>query len=435
MKRRTFLKLAGAAAAAPFIIPSRVLGQNAPSNRLNVGAIGAWNQWNGHRDYVLGDPRLQLTWICDVDAEHVKFNVDKIEQRYAKDKASGSFKGVKTSDDYRELLVDKDVDIVWVCTPDHWHALASTGVAQAGKHLYVEKPLARTEAEGRSIVNAVQRAGVVAQVGCQQRSGWEFQRMIALTRNGALGKIRSVTVGLPGGGGDRGIKEIKEEPIPEGFNWQMWLGPAPDVPYSRKRTHWDWRWNYSYGGGNLTDWINHHYDIAQLAVGVNEEAPVAIRNAWAEFDDCPIYNTAVKYAFEVHYAGGKVIHVGSDYRGGITIVGENGTIWANRGEFEGSDPAFRNMELPSDGYVLPGGDITVSDHRRNFINAIFDRITPRAPVRQAYYTALAAHLANAAFRAGVSDLKWDTVAGNTDSSEANRYMAANYRGPWTLPNV
>jgi predicted dehydrogenase len=380
-----------------------------------------------------------------VDPEHVKFNVDKIEQRYGKDRASGVYKGVKTTDDYRELLADRDLDIIWVCTPDHWHALASIGVAQTGRHLYVEKPLARTEAEGRAIVNAVQRAGIVAQVGCQQRSGWEFQRMIALVQNGVLGKIRVAKVGLPGGGGNRSVKVVKEEAVPEGFNWQMWLGPAPDVPYMRMRTHWDWRWNYSYGGGQLTDWINHHYDNAQQALGLSEQAPVAIRNAQAEFEPSPIYDTATSYSFAAHYAGGEVIEVGSrpvfrtetgENQGGVYIEGENGWIWANRGQLESSRPEWKNMALPSDGYLLPGGDVELRDHRRNFIDAIFNRTTPRAPVRQAYYTALVAHLANAAFRAGIGELQWDPVARRvTNSDDANRFMAANYRGPWTLPNA
>jgi predicted dehydrogenase len=436
MKRRTFLRLAGVA-AVPFIIPTRVFGQTAPSRRLNVGSIGSGNQWRGHCDFVLGNPNLQLTWICDVDAEHTKQNVDKIQDRYAKDSGMSSYKGVKTTDDYRELLADKDLDIVWICTPDHWHALPAILAAQSGKHIYVEKPLARTVAEGRAMVNAVQRSGVVCQVGCQQRSGWEFQRAITLTQNGALGKIKTVRVGLPGGGGDRGIKQIVAEPIPDGFNYQMWLGPTPDVPYMKKRIHWDWRWNYNYGGGQLTDWINHHYDIAQLALGVSEQAPVAIKNAQAEFGDSPLYDTASKYSFEAHYANGQVIEVSSsgcfNGRGGVYIEGEKGWIWTDRGRIEYSSPALQNMALASDGYTFLGKS---SDHRQNFIDAIMNGTTSRAPIRHAYFTALAAHLANAAFRAGISELKWDPATERvTNSADAERFMAPNYRGPWTLPNA
>ncbi|MDR2463720.1 MAG: Gfo/Idh/MocA family oxidoreductase [Verrucomicrobiales bacterium] len=436
MKRRTFLRLAGAA-AAPFIIPSRVLGRNAPSSRLNVGFIGAGGISGGHRDFVLQQDNLQITWICDVDANHRNAALKQAADKYAGRDGASSYNGVKSTDDLREVIADRDVDIIWNCTPDHWHALSAVLAAQAGKHVYTEKPLARTVSEGRAMVSAVRRAGVVCQVGCQQRSSWEFQRAIALARNGALGTIRSVRVGLPGGGGNRGLKKIDARPAPPELNYEMWLGPALALPYMKERVHFDWRWNYCFGGGILTDWINHHYDIAQVALGVNKEAPLTVSGMKAELPDCPVYDTPTHYSFTVHYANGKVIEVSSrgafNGRPGVYLEGDKGWVWVNRGTIEHSSPALQSLPLPSDGFVMPGKK---DSHRQNFINAIFRNLTPRGPVVDAYYTALVGHLANAAFRAGVSEVKWDAEAERvTNAADAERFMSANYRAPWVLPNV
>jgi predicted dehydrogenase len=370
-----------------------------------------------------------MTWICDVDSNRVKKALDQANDIYAKRDGVTTYTGIKTTDDFRNVLADPDLDVVWVCTPDHWHALCVTHAARAGKHIYTEKPLARTIEEGRAMVQAVERSGVVAQVGSQQRSDSGFQRAISLARNGTLGKIQSIQVGLPGGAG--GSAPWTQQEVPPELNYDMWLGPAPYVPYVSQRVHYEWRWNYDYAGGQVADWINHHYDIAQFAAGVNGQAPIAIRKSWAEMGTNPLFNTANKYFFEAHYTGGEVIQVSSTFRGGVRIEGDKGWVIVDRGGMEYSSPSLQNLVLPSDGFVMPGGKV---DHRSNFIESILSRTTPRSPVRDSYYIAMVAHLANASFRANISELLWDPVAEKvTNSTEAQRFLAANYRGPWSLP--
>lgn len=431
LNRRSFLRLAGGAAALPTILTSKVFGQNAPSNRLNVGFIGCGGITPGHRGFVLNNPALQMLWLCDVDSNRANDCKNNAEEVYSRKADSGTYKGVKTSGDFREVIADPDVDIVFVCTPDHWHALPVIAAAQAGKHIYTEKPLARTIEEGRAMVNAIKRAGITCQVGAQQRSGGEFQRAIALVRNGMLGKVQQIKVGLPGGGPPGEPVSAAPQEVPKELDYDFWLGPAPGVPYIKQRVHYQWRWNFDYAGGQVADWINHHYDIAQIAAGVNGQSPVAIRNASAEFTKSPIYTTATRYTFEVHYAGGEVIEVSSTNPGGITIIGEKGTVSVDRGRINYSTPELKNATLPSNGFVMWGGK---NDHQNNFVESIKAHTAPRTPATDAYHTAVVAHLANAAFRAGISELLWDPVKERvTNSADAERFLTANYRGPWTLP--
>ncbi|MDR1304600.1 MAG: Gfo/Idh/MocA family oxidoreductase, partial [Verrucomicrobiales bacterium] len=414
---------------------SRLFGQSnaAPSRRLNVAAIGTGSQWGGHRNYILGQKNLQLTWVCDVDAGRRKSNVDTVSAAYAKRDDVSAYNGVRQTGDFREALADPDVDVVWICTPDHWHALTLIAAAQAGKHIYVEKPLSRAVAEGRAMVRAVRRAGVVCQVGCQQRSSRECRRAVALARMGVLGDIKTVRVGLPGGGGNRNLTWAPSAP-PADLDFQMWLGPTPDVPYMPQRVHYEWRWNYAYAGGQLTDWINHHYDMAQLMYGVSEVAPVAIHNASASFGNSAVYDTATEYSFAVEYPGNKIIEVSNRYWGGVEMIGSEGWIKVTRGGIEHSSQALKSLVVPAGAYDVPGR--AADGHQQNFIDAILNGLTPRAPILHAHYTALPAHLANAAFRAGVDELRWDAGTERvTNSDEAQRLLACDYRAPWALADA
>ncbi|PTY06924.1 hypothetical protein DB347_10005 [Opitutaceae bacterium EW11] len=436
MKRRSFLRLLGGAAAvsvAPTIIKAQTLGRGgkAPSGKLNVGFIGAGGISHGHMQYVLGEPDLQLRWVCDVN-KHVAANtVAMAEKRYADSRGEPTFKGIKHTGEFREVMADPDVDIIFNCTPDHWHALVLTAAADAGKDIYSEKPLSRTPAEGVAMVEAVRRSGIVCQIGSQQRSSGEFQRAIALARNGALGRIKRVVVGLPPGGGIPDFVSPEPQPIPPELDYDRWIGPSPYLPYLKERLDWNWRWRYEFAGGQLTDWINHHYDIAQLALGVNEEVPVAIKNISAEFHHHPIYNTAIRYSLEAHFAGGQLIEVSSGNPMGVRIEGEDGWVYVDRGVIEHSSPALRAMPLPTQGFSMGGGAVA---HRKNFFDCVATRGTPRSPIAQAHTTAMAAHLANAAMRAGLSEIRWDPAAQRVvNAPDAERFLVCNYRSPWHLP--
>lgn len=420
-------------ASLPNIIRAQSAGADGsrPSGRLNVGFIGAGGISRGHMSHVLGDPKLQLLWICDVDRLALEEAHGNATRRYAEQSASGSYRGIKTTADFREVIADPDVDVIFNCVPDHWHALPLIYAAQAGKDIYSEKPLSRTPPEGRAMVAAVERSGIVCQIGSQQRSSREFQRAIALARNGALGKIRRVQVGLPGYGGVSEKISPAGQAVPPTLDYERWVGPAPFLPYVKERLHWNWRWHYAFAGGQLTDWINHHFDVAQLAHGVSDEVPVAIRGASAEFHQNPIYNTAIRFAFEAHYAGGQVIEVSSANRLGVRIEGDDGWVFVDRGTIEHSSNSLRSIPLPAQGFAMDGGK---TDHRANFFNCIKTRTTPRSPIQQAHNTAMAAHLANAALRSGHAELRWDNQAGRViGAPDAEAFLTCNYRAPWALP--
>jgi len=435
MKRRSFLKLLAASSASlafPSIVRAETLGLNgkiAPSNRIALGYIGLGSQGGSHFNSDLSNPQFQTNGICDLDAVRVKKALDSLQTAYADRIGAGSYKGCFTTDDFRELIARPDIDAVWISVPDHWHALPLIHAARAGKDIYAEKPLCLTIPEGQAMVRAVEESGVVCQIGSQQRSGSNFQRAVQLVRNGYLGKITSVQVGLPGGGGRQMKAPLAPQQVPEGFNYNMWLGPAPDAPYYKERCHYEFRWIYDYSGGQLTDWIGHHFDIAGWAMGVNQTGPVAIKNAQATFNPNPLYNTATAYSFEAHYANGVMIEISSKNRGGIRIEGENGSFWMDRGKNEFSNPEWATIKFPTSGFHLEP-----VDHTQNFIDCVKSRKTPICPINEALRTATVAHLGNAAFRTGRSELKWDPDKQVViDAPETNGILTRAYRSPWQLP--
>jgi predicted dehydrogenase len=435
MQRRSFLKLLAASSAAiafPSIVRAETLGRNggvAPSNRVALGYIGVGNQGGGHFRSDLNNPLIQTNGICDVDANRVKAALDKLQSAYAAQTSAGSYKGCFTTGDFRELIARPDIDAVWISVPDHWHALPLIHAARAGKDIYAEKPLSLTIPEGQAMVRAVEESGVVCQIGSQQRSDSGFQRAVQLTRNGFLGKITGVHVGLPGGGGAHIDAPMPSEQIPEGFDYNRWLGPAPDAPYYKLRCHYEFRWNFDYSGGQLTDWIGHHFDIASWAVDKTHTGPVAIKNAQATFNPNPLYNTATAYSFEAHYADGIVIDISSKNRGGLRIEGEKGWLWVDRGGAEFSNPEWATMPFSTCAFHLDP-----VNHTQNFLDCVKSRQTPICPISEALRTVSVAHLGNAAFRTGRSELQWDpdqqVVIGAPD---AEAILTRAYRSPWQLP--
>ena len=438
MQRRSFLKMLAASSAAmafPSIVRAQTLGLNgkvAPSNRLALGFIGIGGQGSGHFNGELGDSLVQINGICDVDAARVQTAKQKLQTAYGAQIASGVYKGCFATGDFRKLIDRPDIDAVWISVPDHWHALPVIYAAQAGKDIYAEKPLSLTIPEGQAMVSAVQASGVVCQVGSQQRSSIEFQRAVQLVRNGMLGKITRVQVGLPGGMGVHGkapTAPMAKQEVPPGFDYESWLGPAPLAPYYRERCHFNFRFCFDYSGGELTDWIGHHFDIAAWALDLTHTGPVAIKNATAKFAVSPLYDTATDYAFEAHYANGTVIEVASKNRGGLRIEGSDGWVYVNRGVIEFSSPELGRVAFPSNGFCL-----TPTSHTKNFLDCVQSRQTPICPIDEAHRTVSVAHLANAAFRTGRSELQWDPDKQEViDAPSAAAMLQRAYRSPWQLP--
>ena len=445
--RRGFLQGAALTAGAisfPEIVPACALGRNgtvAPSNRITLGIIGTGNQGINDMRQFLNDERVQVVAVCDVNKESAGYwdgNVAGreparriVEEHYAAQKASGEYKGCKPYSDFREMLARKDIDAVEVATPDHWHALCVVAACKAGKDIYCQKPLSLTISEGRAMSDAVRKAKRIFQTGSQQRSDPNFRRACELVRNGRIGKLQTVRCGLPGGRPDYGRtgNRKKPEPVPDGFDFNFWLGPAPEAPYAPARCHVNFRWIYDYSGGQVTDWGGHHPDCAQWGMGTELTGPVEIRGAKAEFPPDELWNTATEYSFEAIYANGVKLIVSNKERGGVTWEGTEGWVWADRGQHEASTEEIQNSAIGENEIRL----YRSNDHYRNFIDCVISRKEPIAPVEVAHRSITICHLGNIAMRLGRESLKWnpdkEQIVGD---AEAAKWLHRPYRAPWKL---
>ncbi|MEX2568755.1 MAG: Gfo/Idh/MocA family oxidoreductase [Cyclobacteriaceae bacterium] len=442
--RRSFLKKAGLAASsllmAPTIIPASALGKNgftAPSDRITMAFIGAGNQAGNDVRGFLPDKRVQVTAICDVNKKSSGYWNGKVAGRefiigvvdeYYGEKQGKTYKSAKGYEDFREVIENKEIDAVEVVTPDHWHAIPVMMAAAAGKHIYCQKPLSLTVEEGRAMSDAVRKYGVTFQTGSQQRSSHHFRRICELARNGRLGELHTVTCGLPGGTPDFGKTGHLTEtvPVPKDFDYDMWLGPAPEAPYSPCRTHVNYRWIMDYSGGNVTDWGGHHPDIAQWGMGTDHTGPVKIQNAQAVWSDHPVWNTAVRFYFECIYENGVKLIVQSDKDFGVTFEGTEGSAWATRGEHK------INPAKLADTGIGPGEtSLYVSEnHYKNFVDCIFSGEKTIAPAEVGHRSITLAHLGNIAMMLN-QDLDWDPDKEQfVNNFAANQLLSRKMREPW-----
>jgi predicted dehydrogenase len=436
MKRRDFLRraaVAGTAAAFPVVLPSTVFGVDAPSGKVTMGFIGVGNQGTGELGGFLGDKRVRVLGVCDPNRGSRGYWGGRVGGREnARNRVNSHYraKDCGSYEDFRELLARDDIDAVHVATPDHWHALIVIAAARAGKDIYGQKPLAQTIHEGRLMSDAVRRYGRIFQTGSQQRSDWNFRRACELVQNGRIGKLHTVYVTLPSGwcmaSGD--AKRTKTVPVPDGFNFDLWLGPAPAAPYSPARCHVNWRCMFDYGAGQVTDWGAHHIDCAQWGMGTQYTGPVAVRNATAEYAPHDLYNTPVQFRFEAEYANGVKMVVQSRGGNGVKWVGTDGWVQANRGRHGASSEEIRRSKIGPDEIHL----YESKNHFRNFIDCVLSRREPVAPVEVAHRSITVAHLGNIAIRTGC-DLKWDPDAEEIiGDAGASRFLRPVYREPWVL---
>ena len=439
MNRRSFLRMM-ALTSGSAMFPSLLRADGAmpvrksPNERITVGLIGCGGQGRGDMSQALASVNAQVIAVCDVNGAHAQMAKEQVEKAYAAQKASGTYKGCDVYKDFRDILARPDLDAVIIGTPDHWHALIMIAAVNAGKDVYVEKPVATSIPESRAMVEAVRRTGAVVQVGGQQRSMFSFQRGVELVRNGVLGKITRVWVTLPQSRNERGgpfITPMAAQTPPPDFDYNFWLGPAPFVPYYKERCDWNWRWSFDYGGGQVTDWVSHHYDSAMWAMGLNDQAPVEILNATAEFGPpSPLFNTATSYSFQARYANGQIIDV-MPGTNGFRIIGENGWVECSRSGVLYSGPNIKYAIIPSDGFRC---GVEGQSHMENFLACVRTRTTPIHPIWDAHYAASMAHVANAAFRSGLSSVKYDRETEQIiGAPEANALLRRAYRGPWVLP--
>ena len=444
LNRRHFLKLSGTATAAviavPTIISACVRGKNgniAPSDRINLAFIGSGNQaMNDIRDFIT-DKRVQITGICDVNKQSTGYwdgksggrevGINLVNTLYAELNGK-KYTGCQGYEDFREVIARKDIDAVEVVLPDHWHSIPVLMAAKAGKHIYCQKPLALTIPEGRAMANAVKKYGITFQTGSQQRSDENFRRVCEIVRNGRIGQLERVECGLPAGTPDYGkTGQLTETiPVPKDFDYNTWLGPAPDAPYCPARTHVNFRWVLHYSGGQVTDWGGHHPDIAQWGMDTEHTGPVKIQNAKATWAVHPIWNTAIEYYFECIYANGVKLIITNKARGGVTFFGSKGWAWSTRGKHEVFPENLKDTIIGTDEIHLYKSD----NHFRNFIDCIYSKKETIAPAAISHHSIAMSHLGNIAMRLQ-QDLNWDPVAEKFINNDlANGLLFRKMREPW-----
>ena len=444
--RRGFLRDAtlgvGATLAAPNLFFNKVFassGQN-PNEFVRVGVIGTGGQGLANMRALMKN----VVAVCDVDKKHVGNAAAVVE------KANGRRPTIFS--DYRKLIEDKSVDAVLIATPDHWHALPAIEACLAGKDVYCEKPLTLFIEEGKTLVKAARKTNRIVQCGSQQRSEAKFLKAAEYVRNGRLGKIKRVLVGLVGVNWTKEPLVPDSEPPPE-LDYDMWLGPAPQRPYNKQRVHYYFRFFWDYSGGQMTNWGAHHLDITQWALGMDESGPVEITGK-GDFDPEKRFETPSGFAITYKYANGVVVecqsptpkvaalipekkdHVMEILDGkaeftGCIFEGEKGLLYVNRGVIR---------VWPEEIFEKPIEDSDVrlyqsTQHHKDWLECIKTRKAPICDVAIGHRSATVCHLGNIAIRTG-RKIKWDpakeVIVGD---AEAAKQTTKEYRAPWKLPPV
>jgi predicted dehydrogenase len=416
----------------PAILTGRALAQRrtfGPSDQINMGIIGCGGQGTGNTKAFLSQKDCRVVAACDVDKQHLTNLVNTVNKQY-------NNKDCKPYHDYRELLARKDIDAVMLAVPDHWHELVAVDAARHGKDIYGEKPLAKTIAEQQAIVKAVQQADCIWQTGSWQRSVANFHKAAEIVRNGLIGQVTHVEVGLPSGHNDSGHTGQFRTPSdpPAELDYEMWIGPSQMRPYVRCMIHKNWRWNYNTGGGQLMDWIGHHCDIAHWGLGFDNSGPLEVEGHgdFPPVDD--LWNTCTKYRIELKYPDNVTMTIAGGYkeiRSGTKWIGPDGWVWVNRGAFESSNPDWADVkQLPES---LRKVKLTLSsNHQRNFLDSIRSRKPTITPVETAHHSTIPGHLGLISMLAG-RKIRWDSHAENIlDDADATRLMTRAYRPPWKL---
>jgi predicted dehydrogenase len=413
--RRTFLGQLGLGAAGLALLPDLALPQErSPLERIRIGCVGFGKQGLGN----LGKHIKNTVAVCDVDSARVGMAKERVEKETGKKCAAYG--------DYRRMLEDKDVDAVVITTPDHWHALMTIDACAAGKDVYCEKPLTLTIAEGRAMVNAARRHKRIVQTGSQQRSDDRFRKACEYVRNGKVGKVHTVKVGIP----KVNFKgpAVPDSAPPKELNYDLWLGPAPSRPYNEKRVHYLFRFFWDYSGGQMTNFGAHHLDIAQWGLGMDESGPVKVEGK-ARYHAQKWYEVPEWCEVVWHYASGVKMICTQGGRGGTEFIGDKGSIHVTRGKIESKPKELLDEKLGEDAVRL----YVSKNHHANWLDCIKSRKLPICDVEVGHRSATVCHLGNLAIRTGKA-ITWDPAKEQVvGDAEAAKLVAKAYRAPWKLP--
>jgi len=412
--RRSILKGVAAAAAGPYVLTSQALGgpgKAAASERLNMASIGFRGQGGGHLRALLGNRDVQVTGLCDVDRGVLYKGLERAPQ------------GTFGTSDFRELLARGGLDGVVIATPDHWHVPIAMAAIKVGADVYCEKPLTLTIHEGRLLSDAARRYGAVFQTGSQQRSGRQFLQACELVRNGYLGTLHTVKVGIPTRGGSS--KPWTPQPVPDDFDYEMWLGPAPWAPYHPDRCHYNFRFNRDYSGGDMTNWGAHHLDIAQWGLGADDAGPIAVQGR-GKCNKTGLHNVFYAVDVEFQYPHNVKLLLGGG--GGTRFEGSEGWVYVSRGGIKAEPASLLKVKFgPNDVRLMASGS-----HMGQFLRAIRTREATICPAEVGHRSATVCHLANIAMELQ-RPLTWDPKAEVfPGDEEATRMTRRPRREPWRL---
>lgn len=443
--RRQFLKTAGAlaagAAVGPMILPRSIFGANAPSNRITMGFIGMGRQ--AHAANVPGFielPEVQIVAVCDVDSWRLDAAKKQAEDYYAKKSPGGTYKGCATFKDFRELLARRDIDAVMISSPDHWHAPIAIAALKAGKDVSLEKPITRYIHEGRIIAGLALKHKRVFRVDSEFRSLEPMHRAAELVRNGRIGKLHTMRTGSPREGFPPESEDVT--PVPADLDYDLWLGPAPQVPYIQKRVHAPrdlnsrpgWMRNLDYCDGMITNWGTHLNDIAQWGANTERTGPVEIK-ATGKFHDGKVWNVLESFEAWYRFANGIELfyQMGEPH---VRFEGDKGWIQVNYiadklhpDRLQASDPAILKEKIGPEEIHFP-----LKSEKQDFIDAVICRGQTLEDAEVGQRTTSLCHLAHICIQLGGVKLRWNPEKERfPDNDDANKLInRPPMRAPWKL---
>jgi predicted dehydrogenase len=449
MKRRNFINSSLTAATGaiilPEIIPASVMGKNPPSDKINIGWIGCGRQGRGDVAGAMRFNQAVFVAVADVDSNRAGLGKKYIEDGY-KRRGNENLVDVKIYNDYRELLLNKSIDAVMITTPDHWHSQPAIEAALAGKDIYLEKPTSLTIKEGRLLSDVVKKQKVILQVGTQQRSSTQFRYAAELVRNGRIGKLHTVRIGLPG---DPSGPEAAEQPVPKNLNYDMWLGSTPEVYYTEIRVHpqkdFDrpgWLRCEQFGAGMITGWGQHHFDSAAWGMDTELTGPVTI-DAVAQFPKSGLWDVHGDFMAKAEYKNGITMYTSGSYPNGIRYEGTEGWIFVTRGNYRATDsdpipagPGQKPLEA-SDPKILTSvigpneTKLYVSTSQQgNWLDCIKSRNEPISPVEIGHRACSVCLLTHVSMKLG-RKVSWDPEKERfINDDEANKMLSRPQRAPY-----
>jgi predicted dehydrogenase len=431
ISRRDFVSKASLALGSFLIVPRHVLGGKkadgsrylAPSDIISLGFIGTGKQGRGLTSSFLSTNEVRIAALSEVYQAKAQLTLDRIKTHYEKNAQLGTLSDIPVYQDFRELLNRKDIDAVVIATPDHWHAAMAVKAAEAGKDIYCEKPLSLTVREGRAMVNAARKHKKVFQTGSMQRSWPEFRQTAELIRNGYIGEVKSIKVNV---GAPPIAYNLAEEKLPEGLDWGKWLGPNESVlfnselaPPTSKDVFPNWRLYREFGGGMVTDWGAHMFDIVQWSLGMDNSGPVEVSVPDGK---------EIKFLTYKYENGITMTHEKWEWNNAIHFVGTEGEIKVQRKKIETTPISLKDKVIgETEKHVYKS-----ENHYKDFLDAIRNRSKPICDVEVGHRTASVCNIGNIAYRLNRS-LKWDPKKEIfTDDKEANALLGRTMNKEWGI---